>query len=186
MECSNGERALINSFALVSYIPEPLAGFLDELRMELVEECRARAHVTVLPPRPLAAPAEDPWPGLERHLHDFQPFQVELGTVEIFPVTQVVYIEVIAGQVQLKQLHTALNAGPLAFEEPFEYHPHVTLAQDLEPSAVASIYEKAVARWKDCREERSFLVNRLTFVQNTLDNRWTDLHGCALAGGVTI
>jgi len=29
----------INSFALVSYIPEPLAGFLDRLRQELVPNC---------------------------------------------------------------------------------------------------------------------------------------------------
>ena len=44
----------INSFALVSYIPEPLAGFLDRLRQELVPNCFLRAHVTILPPRPIS------------------------------------------------------------------------------------------------------------------------------------
>ena len=38
----------INSFALVTYIPEPLAGFLDRLRQELVPNCFLRAHATIL------------------------------------------------------------------------------------------------------------------------------------------
>ena len=51
----------INSFALVSYIPEPLAGFLDRLRQELVPNCFLRAHVTILPPRPICSSPEAAW-----------------------------------------------------------------------------------------------------------------------------
>jgi len=51
----------INSFALVSYIPEPLAGFLDRLRQELVPDCFLRAHVTILPPRPICSPPGEAW-----------------------------------------------------------------------------------------------------------------------------
>jgi hypothetical protein len=46
-----GER--INLFSLVTYLPEPLAGFIDHLRQELVPGCSLRAHVTYLVPRPL-------------------------------------------------------------------------------------------------------------------------------------
>ncbi len=186
MGCCNGEGTPVNSFALVSYLADPLAGFLDRLRTELVEDCQAKAHVTVLPPRPLKCDIDLASRTLQARLHDFQPFMVELGQVEIFPVTQVVYVSVKAGHAELKQLHAKLNTGELAFEEPFEYHPHVTLAQDLASSEVAAAFEKASARWKDFPHSRSFLVDRLTFVQNTLENRWTDLQGCPLTTSVTI
>ena len=186
MGCCNGAGTPINSFALVSYLPEPLAGFLDRLRTELVDQCRAKAHVTILPPRPLSCAAEQAWDTLGGQIHDFQPFSVELGQVEIFPVTQVIYLAVKTGAAELRALHTRLNSGTLAFEEPFVYHPHVTLAQDLEPSQVAAAFEKATARWKEFSHPRSFTVDRLTFVQNTLENNWTDLRGCPLTTRVAI
>lgn len=186
MGCCNGEGSPINSFALVSYLPEPLAGFLDRLRTELVAQCRARAHVTVLPPRPILSPSDDAWREAVDRLHDFEPFRVELGRVEVFPVTQVLYLSVIAGHTDLKALHQALNKGRLGFDEPFPYHPHVTLAQDLEPHQVAAAFDLAAARWREFAHSRAFTVDRLTFVQNTLENRWTDLHGCALSTRVAI
>jgi 2'-5' RNA ligase len=186
MGCCNGEGTPVNSFALVSYLPQPLAGFLDRLRGELVQECYAKAHVTVLPPRPLTCSPDEAWGMLQERLRNFKPFLVELGPVEIFPVTQVVYISVKAGHSELKQLHETLNAGRLAVEEPFSYHPHITLAQDLDPSQVAPAFEKAILRWREFSGSRSFMVDRLTFVQNTLENRWTDLSGCPLVSTVTL
>jgi 2'-5' RNA ligase len=187
MSGCNGESVGINSFALVSYLPSPVGEFLDRLRMDLVCDCRAQAHVTVLPPRPLICTPEATWRELAEHLHEIQPFRVELGDVEIFPVTQVVYLSVIAGGAELKRLHEKLNAGKLAFEEPFEYHPHVTLAQDLETGeGVAYATEFARARWREFQFRRDFVVDKLTFVQNTLGNLWTDLNGFPLASGVRI
>ncbi|HLH38269.1 MAG TPA: 2'-5' RNA ligase family protein [Bryobacteraceae bacterium] len=186
MGCCNGEGSPINSFALVSYLPEPLAGFLDRLRHELVPQCEPRAHVTVLPPRPLIVSPEEGWRELVEALHDFEPIRVELGEVEVFPVTQVLYLSIKAGHNELKRLHNALNRGPLYFEEPFSYHPHVTLAQDLEPQQVPGAVEIAGERWRGFSGSRGFTVDRLTFVQNTLENRWTDLRGCALSSRVRI
>src|SRR3954449_9213128 len=48
-----GETSGACHFALVSYIPGRLAEFLDRLRCELSPGCRLRAHVTILPPRPV-------------------------------------------------------------------------------------------------------------------------------------
>jgi 2'-5' RNA ligase len=186
MGCCNGEGNQINSFALVSYLPDPLGGFLDRLRAELVADCKAKAHVTLLPPRPLLSSADEAWRELVDGIHNFEPFRVELGRVEIFPVTQVLYLSINAGHAELKRLHQALNRGCLGFEEPFTYHPHVTLAQELEPYQVAEACELAAARWREFKYARSFTVDRLTFVQNTLENRWTDLHGCLLSTQVTI
>lgn len=186
MGSCNGLGNRVNSFALVSYLPEPLGGFLDRLRGELVSECYAKAHVTVLPPRPLLYPVDDAWRQLVDELQDFQPFRVELGQIEIFPDTQVVYLSINAGHAEIKRLHQALNRGQLAFEEPFTYHPHVTLAQDLEPHQAAAAAELAAARWGEFPHPRSFQVDRLTFVQNTLENRWMDLRGCGLSTPVAI
>jgi 2'-5' RNA ligase len=187
MSGCNGEGVGVNSFALVSYLPSPLGEFLDRLRMDLVCECRAKAHVTVLPPRPLVCPGEEAWQELALRLQEVPAFTVELGEVEVFPVTQVVYLSVIAGGAELKRLHEKLNSSRLAFEEPFQYHPHVTLAQDLDTAgAVEQATELARARWREFSGRRSFVVNQLTFVQNTLANRWTDLNRFPLASGVRI
>lgn len=191
MSGCNGEGEGINSFALVSYLPSPLGEFLDRLRMDLVCDCRAKAHVTVLPPRPLLCSGEEAWQELAARLQDIPPFHVELGDVEVFPVTQVVYLSVIAGGAELKRLHETLNSGRLAFEEPFEYHPHVTLAQDLEvaaelASSVADVTERARARWREFQHRRGFVIDKLTFVQNTLGNLWTDLNEFPLVSSVRI
>lgn len=186
MDCCKGEGSPINSFALVSYLPQPLAEFLDRLRIELVADCLSKAHVTVLPPRPLFTAPDEAWRELVDGIHDFQPIRVELGRVEVFPVTQVLYLSITTGQAELKRLHQALNRGRLRFAEPFTYHPHVTLAQDLEPHQVAAAVDLATARWNEWTKSRSFTVDLLTFVQNTLGNRWTDLHGCALSDRVAI
>src|SRR5262249_37122701 len=149
MGSCNGEGTRINSFALVSYLPEPLAGYLDRLRCDLVSDCHAKAHVTVLPPRPLGVPAEEASAQLLEKVQDFQPFPVELGEIEIFPVTQVIYLSLKDGGEELKRLHRMLNTGRLVFEEPFHFHPHVTLAQDLAPEEVQPAAARARQRWHD-------------------------------------
>src|SRR5712664_122234 len=97
MDAGNGRGTGINSFALVTYLSGPLAGFLDELRHDFGPDSRAKAHVTVLPPRPLASSvphvmaAGNAWDELKIRLQDFQPFRVEIGEIEVFPETQVIY-----------------------------------------------------------------------------------------------
>jgi 2'-5' RNA ligase len=181
MDGCSGQGISVNSFALVSYLPEPVAGFFDNLRRELVSGCHAKAHVTVLPPRPLSCSPEEAWETLKENLQDFSAFQLELGEIRIFPITQVVYVSVGHGYRELERMNTALNRGQLQFVEPFHYHPHLTLAQDLQPDEVSQVFEIARRRWREFAHPRDFTVDRLTFVQNTLENRWQDLAGCALS-----
>ncbi len=182
MNGCNGSGNPINSFALISYLPEPVTGFLDSLRRELVPRCQARSHVTVLPPRPLASGLpESAWRDLNDALDSFPPFRVELTSIEIFQGTNVIYLSVGAGLRELETLHTALNRGPLEFTEPYEYHPHVTLAQHLLPEQVAAAAALARRRWRDYSSSRTFTVDRLTFVQNTQEDRWSDLAGRTLS-----
>jgi 2'-5' RNA ligase len=176
----NGIGEPVNSFALVSYLSGPLIEFLDGLRAELVHDCVGKTHLTVLPPRPLLGPPEEAWQELKSQLREFQPVRVDLAEVKVFPVTQVIYVSLKSGFAELSRLHGILNAGRLRFQEPFPYHPHITLARDIPPENLAAAVETASRRWSEFSDRRDFMVDQLVFVQNTLDNRWTDLGGCAL------
>lgn len=165
----------LNSYALVSYISEPLSTFLDELRCELVPNCFLRAHVTILPPRPLQYPAETAEEQLRETAYILDPFEIELSGIEIFPQTDVIYVAIGKGQEELKRMHGAFNAGPAAYQEPFEYHPHITLAQNLTPDQVDELSRVAKRRLVEYAGTRTFRVETLHFVQNTRWNGWVDL-----------
>ena len=167
----------INSFAVVAYLRGPLAEFIDSLRSELVAGCESRAHVTILPPRPVNSEADDAADLITRRVTDFAAFQIEATRIRIFPITQVIYADIGGGTHELHDLHRLLNVDSLFFEEPFEYHPHLTLAQGLQAEEVQELYETADRRWHEFQRRHSsrFTVDTLTFVQNTVGNRWIDL-----------
>jgi len=169
----SGER--INLFSLVTYLPEPLGSFVDQLRGELVPGCSLRAHVTVLPPRPLSQPAEEAGAKIRSKLAEFEPFEMRLGDVEIFTMSSVVYLALAGGAEEMRNLHDALNAAAAPFAEPFPFHPHVTLAQQISAEQVPDVFEHAHYRWAEFRHKRSFLVDRATFVQAINLYCWVDL-----------
>lgn len=165
----------INSFALVSYIPEPLGGFLDRMRQELVPDCFLRAHVTILPPRPISTSPGAAWDLVRWFVPQFAPFEIELTSVEVFPVSDVIYVNIGGGSEQLTEMHKTLNSDGLRFPDPFIYHPHVTLAQKLQPDQVDELTHVARARWAECSPPKKFLVDKAVFVQNTRRSEWIDL-----------
>ncbi len=188
-ECSAGESAdgRVNCFALVSYIPGPLGHFLDTLRRELEPQTLApRAHVTLLPPRPLAAEVTPSAAEghIDRMLGDSPAIDVYLGSIEIFPVTNVVYVSVDGGFLQLRKLHERLNSGPLSFAEPFHYHPHITLVQGLGADEADRVRSEASRRWEQFGGSRRFATEIFTFVQANTAKRWADLCEVALAPAV--
>jgi 2'-5' RNA ligase len=168
-----GER--LDVFALVIYIPEPLGQFLDDLRRELVPHYNPHAHVSVLPPRSLAVG----WRTASEHAREvtgaWPAFEVELTNIRIFPVTDVIYIEVGRGASELCRMHSTMNQTSLAFDEPFPYHPHVTLAQEIPHDDVPAVHELAIRRWTEFQGDRYFRADRAVFVQNTLSGCWKDL-----------
>ena len=181
MGTSNGSLWGIGSeeqrsiYALVSYIPEPLGKFLDDLRLELMPGCTPHAHVSLLPPRPLDAD----WHVASEHARSLlelsEPFEVEFSRPAVFPVTGVIYLEVGEGQDQLQRLHRSLNAGAVAFDEPFPYHPHATLAQGVTPERAEELYQMAARRWHAFAGPRRFRADHAVFVQNLSGNTWVDL-----------
>ncbi len=167
-------------FALVSYIPDPLALFLDRLRLEMDPGCKPHAHVTILPPRPVrcqeCAAAEE----LERRTRNFVSFEVQLGEVEMFEGSEVIFIGVKTGSHELNDLHRALNHGTVCFDEKYSYHPHITLAQNIDHELVASLRDLARQRWEEYQGPRSFWVEELAFVRNGFGCEWVDLANISL------
>jgi len=162
-------------FALVSYLPDPLAGFLDRLRIELVPDTRPHSHVTILPPRPLHTEIEASIRLIEQKCGQAAPFTVELGDIEIFDCSSVVYLSIGRGERELKSLYTELNQGPLAYHEPFEYHPHITLTQYAGPGESVRLAAVARERWHAWRGPRSFTVETMSFVQHVVPQVWADV-----------
>lgn len=174
-DCTPGEGTRIDSFALVTYIPGPLGLFLNQLRRDLEPVCRASSHVTILPPRPLGGPPEEAWRQLEAGIAEFSPFELELTGIELFSTTNVIYVAIGAGYRRLEEMHDALGGGRLSFLEPFHYHPHVTVAQELLPNQIPDALAYVERRWSEYKGARHFGVESLTFVQNTLENCWINL-----------
>ncbi len=170
----------VNQFALVIYIPDSLGRFLDELRLELAPDCRPHAHVSVLPPRPLFTPWQIVCEEARALAGEFPPFEIEAGEPAVFPTTEVIYLELTRGGEELRRIHDALSRGRLKFTEPYPYHPHITLAQELPPGKLAEIYEESARRWKEYAGPRTFRAEKAVFVQNTGRNRWIDLAEFAL------
>lgn len=175
----------LNVFALVIYIPGPLGKFLDDLRRELVPHYNPHAHVSVLPPRSLSVDWQMASSQARSLIEGWAPFEVELSAIDVFPVTNVIYLEVGAGARELRQMHAAMHRTDLAFEEPFPYHPHITLAQEIPADRVVEVRELAQRRWREFQGPRSFRAVRATFVQNTLTNCWIDLDEYSL-GSVSV
>ena len=176
MGCSATENdQTVGYVALVAYIPDPLARFLDDLRIELTPSSKPRAHVTILPPRPHDDVVDETIVRLASDARSFQPFRVEIGAVEVFAASNVVYLGLAAGAGEFSCLYGALNRGSLEFRESFPYHPHVTLAQDIQPGATQSLAALARKRWADYQGPCDFVVDHLSFVEHSAPALWVDL-----------
>lgn len=174
------ELLTLGQFALVSYIPDPLARFLDDLRIELTPDCKPRAHVTILPPRPLTGELNEAVGQITRDTKGMSPFRVRLGKIEVFEKSHVVYLGIAEGVTQLREFYNALNRGALGYKEPFAYHPHITIAQNICEEDAAPLTAVASERWDQYRGPRDFMVSTLSFVQHVAPSIWTDVAAVSL------
>lgn len=165
-------RCFTGFYAVVSYVPEPLGGFLDGLRAELVPGCRLRSHVTILPPRYLSASPEEITREFERRTAGLAAFDIGLGDVELFESTRVAYLSVSAGRAGVEELHRSIGAGALASDDYFPFHPHLTIAQEIEPGKVARLLDLARQRWQEYPLSRTYSAQTLTLVRNVSAERW--------------
>jgi 2'-5' RNA ligase len=172
--------ATLGHFALVSYIPDPLATFLDELRIELTPWAKPRAHVTILPPRPHDDDLDETIQHLITTSKPFHSFPVEVGRIEIFAASHVVYLGISDGADKLRALYQALNRGSLEYTENFPYHPHVTIAQNIDAGSAQALAAIAIEKWNKYQGPRRFLIDHLSFVQQVAPSVWVDVANLGL------
>ncbi len=126
-------------------IPEPWGSVLDEARAAAGDPMAEfiPSHVTLLGPTDVPAQSLDDIDAhLERVAPRFAPFPVQLrGTGTFRPLTQVVFVAVAAGISEFERLAAAVRAGPLERELHFPYHPHVTIAHDIDSAALDRAFD---------------------------------------------
>lgn len=117
-------------------IPQPHATVLTNWRRQVGDPAADLVfpHVTLLPPTPIPAAQIDV---VEDHLataaESAPTFTMHLsGTGTFRPTSPVVFVQVAAGVSSCERIERAVRRGPLARDLDFPYHPHVTVAQDLE------------------------------------------------------
>lgn len=134
-------------------IPEPYASELRALRLSHGDQAAlvVPAHITLVPP--MEIPVES-WPEVRDRIREVanatSPFILGLrGTGTFMPISPVVFIEVVRGLRECRELSTSLRSGVLDQDLAFPYHPHVTIAQGLD----ATVLEKALRRSADYEVE---------------------------------
>lgn len=117
-------------------VPDPWGQRLQDYRVDLGDASAHQipTHVTLVPPAEVADAELD---ALAGHLQDAAeattPFEVHLrGTGTFRPVSPVVFVNVVKGIGACEVLAERVRGGPLKDALRFPYHPHVTVAHDLD------------------------------------------------------
>lgn len=121
-------------------LPEPYLGELQAWRERLGDPnaWQIPPHITLLPPTSLRTPDLD---DAEEHLRAIaareRPFEVHLsGSATFRPLSPVVFVPLLEGAAECARLERQVRHGPLARALAYPYHPHVTVAHDLDDPAL--------------------------------------------------
>lgn len=157
-------------FGVAIGLPEPYTSQLQGWRERLGDPNAAGIppHVTLLPPTALS---EQVIGDVEEHLRRVaaagHPFRVHLrGSASFRPVSPVVFVPLVEGIADCEQLEAQVRSGPLQRELKFPYHPHVTVAHDLDEVSL----DLAFAALADY--DASFTVWGFTLFEQGRDRVW--------------
>ncbi|CAN5894908.1 2'-5' RNA ligase family protein [soil metagenome] len=130
-------------------VPEPYATQLRGQRESFGDRQAVTipTHITLVPPTRVDAGTLDV---VEEHLVGVaarhQPFEVRLrGTGTFRPVSPVVFVAVAAGITECELLAQDARTGPLDLRLEFPYHPHVTVAHDIDESGLDRAFDALVS-----------------------------------------
>lgn len=158
-------------------IPEPWATELQDYREALGDATATRVptHITLVPPLEIDDRLED----VEKHLGEaarvVEPFEVHLrGTGTFRPISEVVFVMLAEGISQCEQLAHAVRSGSLDCDLSFPYHPHVTVAHDLDPAALDRAFDELASF------EATFEVTDFHLYVHDPTTGWQPTHDFAL------
>ncbi|MGI4895748.1 MAG: 2'-5' RNA ligase family protein [Janthinobacterium lividum] len=125
-------------------------------------------HITLLPPHELpCAELEVARDHLHRTAGGYAPFDVHLrGTATFRPVSPVVFVQVSRGISECELLQQEIRSGPLERGIAFPYHPHVTVAHDIDEAGLDRA-ELALRDW-----EATFTVTGFSLYEHGADGVW--------------
>lgn len=151
-------------------IPEPWASQLQDYRMAIgdVTAQQIPTHITLIPPTTVEV---DDLVAIETHLDDvaarLTSFPVHLrGTGSFRPVSPVIFVALAEGISGCEELAEAVRRGPLSIELAFPYHPHVTIAHDLDDEVLDRAFDELASF--DCE----FSVDRFHLYCHAADEGW--------------
>lgn len=173
-------------YALVAYVGNPVAEFVQNIRRELHPDLpHLAAHLTILPPRRVQGSELAALELLEHVCAQVAPFEVTLGEVETFvPVTPTVFIRVAHAAYRMRELHDRLNTEVFAAGEEWPYMPHLTIVKMSTEEQAEQAYVLARDRWAEFPGSRRVELRELTFVREEEENRWVDIAGVPLGRGL--
>lgn len=127
-------------------IPDPYGTELQRWRESFGDPLATSipTHVTLLPPTPVYGGDLD---SIEEHLwliaKGERPFTMRLrGTGTFRPISPVVFVAVAEGIGACERVEEQVRRGPLERELIFPYHPHVTVAHDLEDEVLDRAFKE--------------------------------------------
>ncbi len=168
-------------FGVAIGLPEPFTSELQDWRQHLGDPNAAGIppHVTLLPPTALR---EEALVQVEEHLRAVaareQPFEMVLrGSATFRPVSPVVFVPVVKGLADCERLQAQVRSGPLQRDLKFPYHPHVTVAHDLDEAALDRAFE-GLARY-----EATFTVWGFTLFEQDRTGVWRPQRDFPFGGG---
>jgi 2'-5' RNA ligase/predicted N-acetyltransferase YhbS len=152
-------------------IPEPFLGELGAYRERFGDPLAHAivAHITLVPPTEVAD--EEHLGRILAHLQvqaaSMEPFPLVLEGADTFrPISQVVFVPIVEGEPEVRAAEAAVRRGPLDRPLNFPYHPHVTVAHDLEEEWLDQAHEALQAY------RAAFEVDRLSLFIQGADAVW--------------
>lgn len=163
-------------------VPQPHGRHLQRWRQRLGDPAAMRVppHVTLLPP---TAVLNERLPVVEEHLRriaaEEAAFTITLrGTGTFRPVSPVTFVQLAAGISDCERLEARVRSGPLFRELKFNYHPHVTVAQDVDEPALERGFE-ALATYT-----ATFEVWGFTLFEEGADRVWRPQRDFSFGNGM--
>jgi 2'-5' RNA ligase len=164
-------------------VPAPYAGELQRLRASFGDPS-ARSiptHVTLLSPTEIA---DEERSEIHEHLQRVadmqQPFTMLLRSTGTFrPISPVVFVQVAGGISACERIEQAIRTGPLKRDVQFYYHPHVTIAHNVDDGAMDRAFNELASY------ECSFQVSAFDLFEHGDDLVWRQVGTFGFGSAVT-
>ncbi|CAN5255193.1 MAG: 2'-5' RNA ligase family protein [Nocardioides sp.] len=163
----------MTTFGVAIAIPEPWGPHLQGYRAGLGDDSAEGipSHITLAGPIELPDDNLDP---VREHLRtvaaELKPFDIHLkGTDTFRPVSPVVFVALAGGSTSCAAVSHAVRSGPLDAELVFPYHPHVTVAHELEDGLLDRAAEELASF------ECAFTVDKVHLYSFTDEPGWVPI-----------